>query len=65
MSVSYTKLSTLGFIKSATPIEQDLLCELESCDDIDEVLSMLLFDETLSLTFRCSIKKHLKAIQIK
>lgn len=65
MSVSYTKLSTLGFIKSTTPIEQDLLCELENSDDIYDVLSMLLFDETLSLTFRCSIKKHLKTTQIK
>ena len=55
--------SELSFIEPLSPCDQDLLSEVASSEDLSSILTMLLFDETLSYELKQSVKAQLKQLK--
>lgn len=55
--------SELSFIEPLSPCDQDLLSEVASSEDLSSILTMLLFDETLSYELKQSVKTQLKQLK--
>lgn len=53
----------LSFIKPLSPLDFDLLSEVADSEDLASILTMLLFDDTLSESLKQSVKAQLKLIQ--
>ncbi|KAF7764712.1 hypothetical protein PCIT_b0763 [Pseudoalteromonas citrea] len=57
--------SHLNFIEPLSQCDYDLLAEVATSDDLNSILTMLLFDETLSDSLKNDVKNQLKANQLK
>ncbi|MBE0370179.1 hypothetical protein J8L98_01600 [Pseudoalteromonas sp. MMG013] len=56
--------SHLNFIEPVSQCDYDLLVEVATSDDLNSILTMLLFDETLSDSLKNDVKNQLKANQL-
>lgn len=51
----------LNFIEPLSQCDYHLLAEVATSDDLNSILTMLLFDETLSESLKNDVKSQLKA----
>ncbi|AZZ96028.1 MULTISPECIES: hypothetical protein [Pseudoalteromonas] len=58
-------ISQLNFIEPQSQCDYDLLNEVASSDDLASILTMLLFDETLSDKLKGQVKKQLSQLKAK
>ena len=59
----YCQQPELSFIETQSPFDHDLLTEVANSEDLFSILSMLLFDETLSSELKQSVKAQLKQLR--
>ncbi|NKC20937.1 hypothetical protein [Pseudoalteromonas galatheae] len=58
-------ISHLNFIETQSESDYDLLNEVASSDDLSSILTMLLFDDTLSDKLKRQVRHQLKKLKAK
>ncbi|PAY01966.1 hypothetical protein CKO50_07825 [Pseudoalteromonas sp. HM-SA03] len=58
-------ISHLSFIETKSESDYDLLNEVASSDDLSSILTMLLFDDTLSDKLKRQVRQQLKKLKAK
>ncbi|MCG9760473.1 MULTISPECIES: hypothetical protein [unclassified Pseudoalteromonas] len=58
-------ISHLNFIETQSESDYDLLNEVASSDDLSSILTMLLFDDTLSDKLKRQVRQQLKKLKAK
>ncbi|GEK08437.1 hypothetical protein HUZ36_05780 [Pseudoalteromonas sp. McH1-7] len=58
-------ITHLNFIETQSQTDYDLLNEVASSEDLSSILTMLLFDDTLSDTLKRQVRQQLKSLKAK
>ncbi|MEJ6476269.1 hypothetical protein [Pseudoalteromonas piscicida] len=58
-------MSHLNFIETQSETDYDLLNEVASSEDLSSILTMLLFDDTLSDKLKRQVRQQLKKLKAK
>ncbi len=63
MFCEHTNNEQLSFFQPSSKSENDLLNEVMNSEDLHDILTMVLLDETLSDAFKAMVRKQLKIIK--
>ena len=63
MFCEHTNNEQLSFFQPSSKSENDLLNEVMKSEDLHDILTMVLLDETLSDAFKAMVRKQLKIIK--
>ena len=63
MFCEHTNTEQLNFFQPSSKSENDLLNEVMNSEDLHDILTMVLLDETLSDALKAMVKQQLKTIK--